>query len=467
LPTIVSLDIGTSKLCALALRVPACEPLAVCSIPNGADVACPAEGCHEQDPLRLRNRTFELLAQLLADSAVPRDDIAALSITGQMHGVLLVDPELRPLTNLITWQDRRVLQAGTPGCLDEARRAIDAPEPTRTGCQLHAGYGGATLFHLVRSGNAPSDATALSIADFLTASLTGVVAAEPTHAASWGLLDLRSRQWDSETIRRLGLPTAILPPLWPTSTPLAPIDPDLAGQLGLPTDTEVCSPIGDNQASVVGAAGLDGRAAVVNLGTGGQVSIPQAEPVWLDGFETRPMPFSGYILVGASLCGGWSYAYLRRFIQDTVRQCAGVELDDHSVYEQMNRLAADAPAGAAGLIVEPYFNGTRTEPALRGAVRGIDAGNFTPGSLSRAFVEGMVRELADLFHAADTARIAEIAASGNAVRKNPLVAETIEALFGRKCRTSEHHEEAAVGAALAAAATTCPRALLPRSPLSR
>lgn len=60
-------------------------------------------------------------------------------------------------------------------------------------------------------------------------------------------------------------------------------------------------PIGDNQASIMGVAGLARDVAVVNLGTGGQISIPQPEPVWVDGFETRPMPLGGYVLVGASL----------------------------------------------------------------------------------------------------------------------------------------------------------------------
>ena len=117
---LVSLDIGTSKLCALALKIETLEPLAVYSIPNDADVAGLPDGYHEQDPTRLRDRVYELLALLLADKAVRREDIVGLGITGQMHGVLLVDPDLRPTTNLITWRDRRVLQAEKPGCLDEA-----------------------------------------------------------------------------------------------------------------------------------------------------------------------------------------------------------------------------------------------------------------------------------------------------------------------------------------------------------
>ena len=333
----------------------------------------------------------------------------------------------------------------------------------RTGCRLHAGYGGATLYHMARNGGLPKDVTAMTIADFVAACLTGVVATEPTHAASWGLLNLQSGQWDSELVQRLGLPPAILPSIHPTSTALAPVRGDLAQSLGLPPNVQVCLPMGDNQASIIGVAGLARDVAVVNLGTGGQVSIFQSEPVCVDGFETRPMPFGGYVLVGASLCGGWSYAYLRRFIQELVQQFTGDELDDHTVYERMNRMAADAPPSAEGLIVNPYFSGTRADPNLRGTIRGIDTQNLTAGNLARAFIEGMVGELADLFHTVDNSGIARIAASGNAVRENDVVVETIEALFGRKCYKSQYQEEAALGAAYAAAITVCPRAMPSRT----
>ncbi len=281
--TIISLDIGTSKLCALALKIETLEPLAVYSIPNDTDVVNMPEGCHEQDAARLRDRVFELLAQLLADNAVRREDVEGISITGQMHGVLLVAPDLRPTTNLITWRDRRVLQGGKPGCLAETQQAADAAAAKRTGCRLHAGYGGVTLYHLARNGGLPKGVAALTIADFVAACLTGVVATEPTHAASWGLLNLQSGQWDSELVRSLDLPPAILPSIRPTSTALSLVRSDLAQSLGLPRNAQVCLPIGDNQASIIGVAGLARDVAVVNLGTGGQVSIPQSEPVWVDG----------------------------------------------------------------------------------------------------------------------------------------------------------------------------------------
>jgi sugar (pentulose or hexulose) kinase len=377
-----------------------------------------------------------------------------LGISGQMHGVLLVDRGLQPAGNLITWRDQRVLDPGQPGSLVEALAAIGTSATRRTGCRLHAGYGGVTLYHLMRNGGIPKDCTAVTIADYLAASLCGVVATEPTDAASWGLLNLRFGRWDEEIVGRLGLPGKVLPEVRPTARPLGPLCPDRARSLGLPEDAVVCAPMGDNQASIVGVAGLGSDAAVVNLGTGGQVSIPQPEAVWVEDFETRPMPFGGHVLVGASLCGGWSYAYLRHFFQEVVRQFAGVDVCDQEVYRRMNRLAAEADAGAGGLSVDTRFSGTREDPGLRGAVCSIGTQNLTAGNLARAFAQGMVRELADLFHRAAHPGVKRVIAGGNGVRENPLVVEAIESLFGRKCRTSIHPEEAVLGAAYAAAIGT-------------
>ena len=77
---------STSKLCASALKIDALEPWAVSSIPNGADLSDLPESCHEQDPTRLRDQVFELLADLLADKAVQREDAVRARCPRDHHG---------------------------------------------------------------------------------------------------------------------------------------------------------------------------------------------------------------------------------------------------------------------------------------------------------------------------------------------------------------------------------------------
>ncbi|NQT18429.1 MAG: hypothetical protein HQ592_01900 [Planctomycetes bacterium] len=446
---VVVLDIGTSKLCALALCTKTARPLAVRSCANNADVEGLPAGRHEQNPARIAADCRRLLKEVLAET--PGAEVAGIGFSGQMHGVLLVDKANRPLTNLITWRDQRTLEQEKPGSLNGALERLNADTTRRAGCKLSAGYGGATLHWLAANGQLRAGCIALTIADFVAASLSGAACTEPTHAASWGILDAASREWDAASIARLGIPAHVLPAIRPSGAPTGEVLADVAIQLGLPPGVKVSAPVGDNQASVIGAAGLSGKAAVVNLGTGGQVSVPCDEYMYVAELETRPMPIDGYILVGASLCGGWSYAYLNRFYRELVQQIAGVNMTEADIYASMNALAAAAPDGSADLKADTRFSGTRADADLRGCFADIDCANLTAANMTRAVLEGMVGELADVGRLCGLGHLSHIVAGGNAVRRNPLVVTIIEKAFGLPCRLGQAGEDAAMGAALCTA----------------
>jgi sugar (pentulose or hexulose) kinase len=448
---VLSLDIGTSTLCALALSCDTLGPVAICSKKNDTGIANLSAGYHEQGPLRIRDLCFELIQKLLSEKNVRENEVVGIGITGQMHGVLLVNSDLQPQSNLITWRDQRTLASDKPGHINKTGQTLDPSVHERTGCHLHAGYGGATLHCLSKNKKLPEGVVALTIADYVAGCLTGVCATEGTHAASWGIFNLQKGEWDSEAVNNLGIPKKVLPTVNSTAKPLGTIQPALAKQLGLGSDVQVCSPLGDNQASIIGAAGFADDVVVLNLGTGGQISIPQNEYKFVETFETRPMPFGGFILVGASLCGGWSYACLHKFIQATVREFAGAELSDEEIYKRMNAIAAETSKGASGISVDTRFSGTRHNPNLRGSISGIGVENFTVANLARGFVEGMVTELADMASMASIKDFTRIIASGNAVRRNPVVPDVIESIFGLPCYISTNREAAALGAAYAAA----------------
>lgn len=443
---VLGLDMGTSKICALALNAATGEPGAVVSTASRADIPALPAGWREQDPESIFQTVCECVRGLLADPALRDAEIAGVGITGQMHGVLVVDRALKPLTSLITWQDQRT--AGS--VLDSAREALGPQAFSRHGCHLHAGYGAATLQWLLSQGRFPEGACALSLADYLVARLTGGRATEPTHAASWGILDLGSNDWDAGALDALGIPRELLPPVQPSAQPVGVLLPDVAQTLGLPDGIPVCAPVGDNQASVIAAAGLDLDAIVLNLGTGGQISVPSRECVCAPGLETRPMPFGGWLTVGASLCGGWAYAYLCDFFRSVAQEMTGQTVSRDQAFERLNVLAAAAPAGCEGLRADTRFSGTRNEPALRGSLQHLDSTNFTPANLARAVLEGMVRELADLGRLAGLGTASRVVASGNAVRKNPILKSLIEETFQLPCSLALHSEEAALGAALCA-----------------
>jgi sugar (pentulose or hexulose) kinase len=473
---VISLDIGTSKLCGLALSCESLQPVAILSEVNDTEIANLPAGYHEQDPLRIRDLCLGLIRKLLSEKKVREKEVVGIGITGQMHGVMLVNSELEPQSNLITWRDQRTLERDNPGCIDKAVEAWGADIHQRTGCHLHPGYGGATLHWLSKNNKLPKGVVALTIADFVAGFLTGVIATEATHAASWGIFNLQENMWDTEAVDKLGITMDILPDVHSTAQPLGTIRPALAKQFGPDfIGVAVCSPVGDNQASIIGAAGFADDAAVLNLGTGGQISIPQKEYKFVETLETRPMPFGGFILVGASLCGGWAYACLEKFIKTTVREFGGVEVSDEEIYNRMNSIAAEIPKGASGISVDTRFSGTRLDPNLRGSISGIGVDNLTVDNLTRGFVEGMIRELAEMASTAGVKDFMRIIASGNAVRRNPVVPDVIESIFGLPCYISTDREAAAHGAAYSAAIglglvsrdDICPAVRRPKAPINR
>ncbi len=441
---ILSIDIGTSKLCAGIFDSCNSGFVAMESGVNNSDVTGLPAGYHEQNPEKIVTVIFELIKRLRAGFPQLLKSVEGISVSGQMHGVLLIDKCGKPVTNLITWRDKRASE------MKELLSELNTEENFNiTGTHLHYGYGGVTLAWLSGHEMIPAGSKALSMADYLVYLLTGNIASEETHAASWGIFDLHKYDWHYPLIEQLGLNSDILPSLNRSAKLLGSIKSEVADNLGLAYDIAVYSPVGDNQSSVIGVAGFEMNKMIFNLGTGGQISIPQKDYKVVTGFETRPMPGSGSILVGASLCGGWSYAYLCDFVKNIVQQFAGIEMDYAEVYKRLDTLAAEADAECGGLVVDTRFAGTRDDHALYGSISNINTDNFSISNLARGFMVGMVKELAELADRVDTSGIEKVYACGNGVKKNPLMHGIIADVLGKPVDLSVIDEEAAVGAALA------------------
>jgi sugar (pentulose or hexulose) kinase len=166
------------------------------------------------------------------------------------------------------------------------------------------------------------------------------------------------------------------------------------------------------------------------------------------------LPEGRYLLVGAGLAGGDAYTWVRRTASQWLR-AFGAERSDDGVFDALNRLAAAVPPGCDGLRAEPFFRGTRREPDRRGMFSGVSTDNFSPGHVARAVLEGIAAALAGFVD--DHASLPEVAdsfsrviATGNGVRRNPLLASSLARAFRLPVFTPEHEEEAAYGAAVLA-----------------
>ena len=145
--------------------------------------------------------------------------------------------------------------------------------------------------------------------------------------------------------------------------------------------------------------------------------------------ETRPFPDGGWLLVGASLCGGKSYALLENFFRETVKMVTGKDI---SAYDSM--MAALDESNPIGDIpqVSTLFLGTRQNPHLRGYISHLTDKNFTPQHLIWGFMQGMADELHSMYRGFLTSggkSPKKMIGSGNGLRKNPHLRKIFEETF--------------------------------------
>jgi sugar (pentulose or hexulose) kinase len=459
MPIILGVDLGTTKITALALETGDGEVLACATAPNEAEITSSVDktrGYSEWDARQIAEIACRCLRQITEQIAGKEKDLLGIGITGQQHGAVLIDDQLAPLTPLINWQDRRgdeLIPGKQQSYVERAREQVGPEAPRRAGCKLAAGYMGVTLFWMKETGVLPGQGTACFLMDYFGAWLTGKQPiTDATCAASSGLLNVALGDWDQDALDALNLRRSLFPDVHVSGKRLGGLTPEAAEATGLLAGLPVFAGIGDNQASYLGSVGDPANSVLVNVGTGGQVAVFSPRFTWDPALETRPFPRGGFLLVSAGLAGGASYAVLERFVRDVGIQLFGVKVED-SLFQQMNQLASTISPGADGLSCEPLFSGTRAHPEWRASLKGASASNFTLAHLTRALLEGMAqtfRQGYEIMVKNTGCRPLRLVGAGNGLRENQVLSRIVMDAFGTPLEFPSHREEAAVGATLLA-----------------
>lgn len=463
----LGVDVGTTKIAVAVIDSVCGQVIAANEVLNGSEITSAADkarGRSEWDAERAAKSTFDCIAGALVGIAT--DQIKGIGVTGQMHGMVLVDAAGQAVSPFIGWQDQRC-QEIVPGTnatyIARMMQLAGLGGFARTGCTPATGYLASTLFWLAVNGDprvtrAPAGAqdrvVACFLPDFIVLRLTGEgPTTDPSNAGGSGVFNVATGQWNQRLIERLGLRPDLFPPIAKSGMIAGELTAAVAECLGLRPGIPVTVGCGDNQASFAGSVSDPGNAVLVNVGTGAQVSAWVSNYVAVQTVDTRPYLDGRYLLVGAPLCGGRSYALLRDFFGRTGMEFYGAQ-GEEDVYEHMTHLAKEVPPGADGLKCEPLFTGTRLDPDRRASFVGISQTNFTPGHFARAVLEGIAEQLrqhyADMLECGVKPRQI-LVSSGNGVRRNPLLADILCRAFDMPLCLTANIEEAAYGAALMAA----------------
>ena len=427
--TLIGLDIGTTSISAVAAEVSSGALLRSVTVPNDGILPSPDGVSRLQDPVRIVETALGLKESLAAEFS----PVAAIGVTGQMHGILYLDRAGRAVSPLYTWQDGR-------GNLPYGKSTYAAHLSTRSCYPLASGFGLVTHFINREQGLVPSEAvTFCTIQDYIALLLARrkTPLLHASDAASFGCFDLEAHTFDRFAMEKLGFDNAFLPAVTAETA--------IIGQDG---SIPVAAAIGDNQASVLGSL-RENADILVNIGTGSQVSAVVSAPVPFPAGTVRPYVDGKFLLAGSPLCGGRAYALLHRFFARCAELFGG---DGRDIYTVMNDMAAEQPEDHS-LTVDTRFCGTRNDPALRGALSEISEDNFTPEQLTRGVLWGMTAELRGLYGEMPLLSPATgLVGSGNAVRKNQVLRRYLEEQFNLPLKLPVHREEAAFGAAVFAAA---------------
>ena len=429
----LGIDLGTTKI-AVVIADEKRNLIAAENAAHHADLpSSSAEGA-EQDFRLILETAGKLCRKIPVDL---KKDLAGIGLTGQMHSVVLKKQD--EYSSLVTWQDHR--------CGADLLNRFQQ----KSGRLLREGFGGTTLARLAYEGKLKEWEHAIPAASALGEFLcgSGKNITDPTHAASWGIYDLKNGAWDLKAAEKLGIPEKLLPEIRPCGTPIGNVSGKIAAEWGIPAGIPVLNSVGDNQASILGTGKNFAEELYITLGTGAQLSIvldhcPDDYP---ENWEVRPFPGHRFLLVNAPLCGGAAFAFLADMFNAFLRALNMPECPRGQVLDRFDALALEVlERHACEITAFPSFLGERHAPDQKGSLHGLTLQNADPGQLGAALALGIVRNLKHGLPEKILSSRNKIIGSGNAVRLLKSVQFALQEEFRLPLTLSDAREEAAMGA---------------------
>jgi len=444
---LLGLDVGTSGSKAVLIA------------PDGAVRAeaiteyamqIPRPGWAEQNPEDWWQATATSTRKVLAEAK--NTDIEGIGLTGQMHGLVLLDEAGKVLRPCIMWNDQR-----TAAQCAEIERKVGreklielAGKPALTGFTagkiLWVRENEPEVYERARHVLLPKD--------YVRYRLTGTLAMDVADGSGTLLMDVGRRAWSDELLELLDIPGEWLPTLHESHEVVAEVSTEAASATGLLAGIPVVAGAGDQAAQSIGT-GVAGEGIIsVTVGTSGVVFAATSsytfDPTGELHAYCHALPDTWH-LMGVTLSAGGSLRWFRDALCQP--ETAEAARTGRGVYDIITELAATAPAGSDGLLFLPYLTGERTphaDPSARGVFFGLSL-RHTKAHMARAVLEGVtfsLRECLDLLCASGQS-CARVRMSGGGSR-SAFWRQMMADVFGTEIVEVNVSQGAAYGAALLA-----------------
>jgi len=371
----------------------------------GRKVACktveyplyqPHNGWAEQLPEDWKNAAIKSISEVISKSGVKPSDIVSVGLTGQMHGLVMLDEKFRVLRPSIIWCDQRTSsECELIENLMTRKRLIEiTANPALTGFTaskiMWVKNNEPEIFEKCRHILLPKD--------YIRFVLTGSLATDVSDASGMQLMNISGRCWSDEVFQTLGIDKSLAPKLYESQEITGYITEKAAELTGLCKGTPVVAGAGDNAAAAIGVGVVKKGTAFTTIGTSGVVFAHTDSPL-IDNcgrVHTFCHAVKGkWHVMGVTQAAGLSLRWLRDTVcAEEIRKASEKSVDPYTV---MDKEAEKSPIGANRLLYMPYLMGERTphlDPDARGAFIGLSA-IHTRGDMIRAVLEGVCYSLKD------------------------------------------------------------------------
>lgn len=412
----------------------------------------PQNGWAEQDPHDWYRASCESCKAVIDESGVCPSDIAGVGLSGQMHGLVMLDGEGEVLRRSIIWCDGRTGEECKE--IDELvghDRLIEiTANPALTGFTsskiMWVKRHEPEIFEKCKKILLPKD--------YVRFMLTGEAATDVSDASGMQLMNIGDRCWSEEVCEKLGIDMSMLAKLYESPEISGYITEEAAHLTGLAVDTPVVAGAGDNAAAAVGMGVVRDGKAFTTIGTSGVVFAHtdkmSIDPAGRAHTFCCAVPGAWHVM-GVTQAAGLSLRWLR----DTVCSVEVSKANEDGVdpYVIMDSEAETSPIGANKLIFLPYLMGERTphlDPNARGAFVGLSA-IHNRGDMIRAVMEGVCYSQADSLGVLREMNtdVSEMLVCGGG-GKSPLWRQMLADVYGIPCSRIESDEGPALGAAILA-----------------
>ena len=390
---VLGIDIGTSGTKTVLFRT---DGVPVSSATYEYPLHTPKNGYAEQEPADWYNAVISGIRDVIGKSTVSAAEIKGIGLSGQMHGLVMLDGDNKVLRRAIIWCDQR-----TAAEADEITRRVGHEKLiTVTANPAITSFTAAKLLW-VRN-NEPEIYEkcrhVLLPKDYIRFTLTSEYATEVSDASGTQLLDVPNRCWSDEVLRLLEIDKALLPGVYESPELTGKITKQTAELTGLAVGTPVVGGAGDNAAAAVGTGVVENGKAFTTIGSSGVVFAHTSKVLIDKGGRVHTfccaVPNEWHVM-GVTQSAGMSLKWFRdNFCQCEMQAAALAGID---TYQLTDKAAASVPIGAEKLLFLPHLNGERTphlDPNARGVFFGLSA-MHTKKHLLRAIMEGVAFSMRD------------------------------------------------------------------------